>query len=353
MSNRCIPALAVNRNGELWTPGGLVGNLKDEQTIEFMNSLGSDQTITTLTQILPKIIEQKFYEIKLSDYFSVAVGQGNPFSEELFNWKTGITGDDFESGLVNTVNAQADKYADDITVEPFRTKTFTWIKDVAWNIIQEKVFSQGTQNLSYVQAKYSARKKQYDLGIQRTGIVGLKSHQADAPGLLTQSGNPVNTSLITKPISTMTTAELDAFVATIIGEYVDAVNYTAIPDTLVMPAKDFYGMTSATTSQFPIKSKLTYLRESFSEAVGKEFKILPLAWAQQDRNAGIANLNKNRYVLYNNSPDTLEMQIPLDFTLTTPGTANNFDYSSVAYSRFTGLRVFRPLEVQYFDYADD
>lgn len=344
--------LAVNRFGDVWAPDRYVGNLKDAETVEFMNSLGADQTITTLTQILPKIIEQKFYEIKLSDYFSVAVGQGNPFSEELFNWKTGVVGDDFESGLVNTVNANSNKYADDIQVEPYRTKTFTWIRDVQWNIIQEKVFSQGTQNLSYVQAKYSARKKQYDLGIQRVGMIGLKTNQADAPGLLTQANVPINTTLITSKISSMTTAQLDALVASMIGDYVDQTEYTATPDTLVMPAKDYYGMTSATTSQFPIKSKLTYLKDAFSEAVGREFKILPLAWAQQTNNAAIANLNKNRYVLYNNSPDTLEMQIPLDFTLTTPGTANNFDYSSVAYSRFTGLRVFRPKEVQYFDYTD-
>lgn len=352
MKSKNTQPFAINRKGELWTPEGLVGNINDAETVEFMNSLGSDQTITTLTQIMPKIIEQKFYEIKLSDYFSVAVGQGNPFAEELFNWKTGVTGDDFETGLVNTVNANSNKYADDITVEPYRTKTFTWVRDVQWNIIQEKVFSQGTQNLSYVQAKYTARKKQYDLGIQRTGIIGLKSNQADAPGLLTQPTVPINTQLITKPISTMTTTELDTFVATIIGEYVNQTEFTATPDTLVVPARDFYGLTSATTSQFPIKSKMTYLREAFSEAVGREFKILPLAWAQQDRNATVANLNKNRYVLYNNSPDTLEMNIPLDFTLTTPGTANNFDYSSIAYSRFTGLRVFRPKEIQYFDYTN-
>ena len=80
--------LAINRFGDVWAPDRYIGNLKDAETVEFMNSLGADQTITTLTQILPKIIEQKFYEIKLSDYFSVAVGQGNPFSEELFNWKT-------------------------------------------------------------------------------------------------------------------------------------------------------------------------------------------------------------------------------------------------------------------------
>ena len=350
MNNR--QPLAVTRFGDVWTPEGLVGNLKDQSTIEFMNSLGTDQTITTLTQILPKVIEQKFYEIKLSDYFSVAVGQGNPFSEELFNWKTGIVGDDFEAGLVNTVNANANKYADDIQVEPYRTKVFTWVKDVQWNIIQEKVFSQGTQNLSYVQSKYSARKKQYDLGIQRTGIIGLKTNQVDAPGLLTQADASINTTLITKPISTMSTSELDGFVAVMVGEFVDQAEYVATPDTLVVPAKDFYGMTSATTSQFPIKSKLTYLREAFSEAVGREFKILPLAWAQQSNNATIANLNKNRYVLYNNSPDTLEMQIPLDFTITTPGTSNNFDYSSIAYSRFTGLRLFRPKEMMYFDYQN-
>lgn len=343
--------LAINRNGELWTLEGLVGNIKDLEAQEFMNSLGSEQTTTTLTQILPKIIEQKFYTIKLSDYFSIAVGQGNPFSEELFNWKTGIVGDDFESGLINTVNANSNRYSDDIQVEPYRTSTFTWMKDVNWNIIQEKVFSQGTQNLSYVQAKYRARKKQYDLGIQRVGIVGLKSNQAAAPGLLTQSNVSIDTNLITKPISSMSTTELDALVSKMIGEFADQADYTAVPNTLVMPSKDFYGMTSATTSQFPMKSKMKYLKDAFSEAVGQEFKILPLAWADKKRNETIAGLNKNRYVLYNNDPDTLEMQIPLDFTLTTPGTADNMNYTSVAYSRFTGVRVFRPNEMQYFDYG--
>jgi hypothetical protein len=41
--------------------------------------------------------------------------------------------------------------------------------------------------------------------------------------------------------------------------------------------------------------------------------------------------------------------VPLDFTVTLPGTANGFDYTSAAYSRFTGVTALRPLEMLYMD----
>ena len=53
---RNLPAMVVNRQGEVWTQQGKVGMADSKQ---FLNSLGSEQSITTLTAILPTIIEQK------------------------------------------------------------------------------------------------------------------------------------------------------------------------------------------------------------------------------------------------------------------------------------------------------
>ena len=78
---------------------------------------------------------------------------------------------------------------------------------------------------------------------------------------------------------------------------------------------------------------------------------MPLAYADKARNADVTGLNKNRYVLYNKKADSLIMNVPLDFTLTLPGTSNGFDYTSAAYSRFTGVQALRPQEMLYFDFA--
>ena len=57
---RQLPGMVVNRQGEVWTSQGMVGYADSKQ---FLNSLGSEQSITTLTAILPTIIEQKFYQV--------------------------------------------------------------------------------------------------------------------------------------------------------------------------------------------------------------------------------------------------------------------------------------------------
>ena len=173
---RNLPAMVVNRQGEVWTQQGKVGMADSKQ---FLNSLGSEQSITTLTAILPTIIEQKYYELPIADYVPVEVGTGNPFSATLFNWTTGIKGGDFETGLMNMASNDSGKVSDDIFVEPISRKVISWKKDVNYNIIQEATFAQGTQNMDLIQAKYKARKKEYDLGIQKMAFFGLASNTTD------------------------------------------------------------------------------------------------------------------------------------------------------------------------------
>lgn len=341
--------MVVNRQGEVWTQQGMVGHADSKQ---FLNSLGAEQATTTLTAILPSIIQQKYYEIPINEYVPVEVGTGNPFSATLFNWSTGIKGGDFESGLMNMGSNDSARSGDDIFVEPITRKVISWKKDVAYNIIQEGMFAAGTQNMDLVQAKYAARKKEYDLGIQKTAFFGLSSNTTDYPGLLNQTGVNSNTTLITEKLSGMTAAEFNAVVGGLVAAFRTNCNYTAYPNTFIIPESDYNGLVNQMSETYPLRTKLDVLTQALKEVtMNPNFKVMPLAYAMEENNADITGLAKNRYVLYNKVADSIIMNVPLDFTVTLPGTANGFDYTSAAYSRFTSVKALRPLETLYFDWA--
>lgn len=343
--------LVINRQGEIWSPRGLVAHADSKSEMEKLNAIGADQVVTTMTSVLPTIIDQKYYELPLADIVDIEVGQGNPFDAVLYNWSTSIKGGDFESGLINMAKNKADANSDDIAVEPIERKVVSWKKDVNYNILEEGNFARGTKNLDYAQEKYKARKKQYDLGIQDTLMFGLKLNPSDYPGILTQPEVTSNLTVITKALSTMTATEFNTFIAAIIPTYMKECAYTARPNTFMIPAEDFYGLSSQMSPEFPVKTKLEVLEAALKGATGDQgFKVIPNAYCSKEYNKHIVGLNKNRYVLYRKAADHVIMNVPLDFTVTLPGTANNFDYTSAAYSRFTGVKVFRPQTMMYFDY---
>lgn len=43
--------------------------------------------------------------------------------------------------------------------------------------------------------------------------------------------------------------------------------------------------------------------------------------------------------------------IPVDFTMTQFGTADNFNFYNTAYGQYAGTVILRPQEVLYFDFA--
>lgn len=341
-------ALVVNREGEIWSQKGLVAHVDSKKELEYLNGLGVDQTVTTLTTILPQIIEQKFYEVPLADYADIAVGQGNPFDSELYNWTSGVEGSDFEAGLMNMGSASSTGYADDIVLEPFKRKVVTWRKNVGYNIIEDKTFSRGTQNMSLIQAKYQARKKQYDLGLQNTFFLGLKSDK-EVKGLLNQDGVTTDTSTLTKPLSAMTATEFTDFVANLLKQYQAMNGYTAMPNRFVVPQDDYIGLTRLLSETYPVPgSTRIEVLENAIKPFAPDFKVLGSAYSMKTKLAEVG-LNVDRYALYRKATDSLVMNIPLDFTITLPNTPDNFNYISTAYSRFTGLNLFRPLEMMYFD----
>ena len=64
-----------------------------------------------------------------------------------------------------------------------------------------------------------------------------------------------------------------------------------------------------------------------------------------------SGLAVQRYVLLRKDADTLAMNIPVDYTSTLANSINGFNWQNAAYGQFTGVTVFLPKEVLYFDFT--
>lgn len=310
-------------------------------------SMGYQIAIDTMTYLKKDITRQKFYQIAVADYVPVAVGEG-AFAADILTNLEFSNADDFETGNIRNGENGIRLASADASVASKSQKVVTWGKQIGYNIveIQQALMA---NNWDRIAGKESARKKNWDLGIQRIGFLGSKS-DTGVTGLFNNPNVTIDTTSITKLISSMTAAETDAFVRGLIANYRAAVNYTAYPDRFVIPEDDFLAMTSMVPNvigtgegNYPL-SRLAYLEEAFKRVCGASFRILPCAYGVPANNA----LNKHLYALYRYDPESLRMEIPVNYVSTAPGSINNFNFQNVAYGQYTGLGVFRNLELIYY-----
>lgn len=312
------------------------------------SGLGFQYTIDTMTYIVKKVSEQKFYEVAPADFIPISVGEGAFALTLLHNLVVNSSGN-FEEGDLNQGAGNARLQTADAAVSPFSRVVMSWAKAIGYTLIEiEQALL--ANNWDVVESRQKARKKNWDLGIQKIAFLGHGSN-SNVKGLLNQSTVNSNTELITKSISTMNTTEFSAFVAGVIGAYLDNCNKTTLPDTFVMPLSDYAGLAVPVSSTYPTVMKIDWLEQAFKKIVPGGVKILPLAYAEAEQNADVLGGNgKYRYVLYKKNEETLRMDIPVDLTVTQPNTVNNFQFQDAGYGQYTGVGVMRPLEVLYFDY---
>lgn len=338
-----------NSAGVPWRPGMKL--LNADGNID-SSSTGYQYTIQTTTFIRERVVEQKFYQVPIADYVPVDVGVGAWMEDIKTNLQYDVAGD-FESGIVSVATGPSALATVDVATAPVNSKVITWAKGYQYSV-PEVAKALAANNWDVVSGKMSALVKNWQLGIQKIAFLGLNTDLADVPGLLTSPNVTINTSVITANISSLSSSNFQALVAAILGAYAANANYTAMPNTFVMPLNDYLGLGTAASSDFPIVDMITYLENFFKKLTGeKDFKILPLAYAQAAQNAGYINgsSGKNRYVLYRRDPESLKMDIPVDFTLNPAGTANNFNWTGVGAGQFTGCIYYRPAEAIYFDHS--
>lgn len=310
----------------------------------FKNVLGYEIPITTLTTIMKKITEQKFFEIAPADYMPVRVGEG-AWSTNLTTYRSFSLAEDFATGVINTGGQNSRLAMGDAGVDSLNIKVNNWAKSIGWSIFDLE-FAAKSGNWDLVTAKEKSRKKNWDLGIQRIAFLGLDGNPS-VLGLLTQAGVTINTTRITKKISSMTTAELKAFTGGIIEDYRLNSDRTVFPTHFVIPESDYNGLASQASPDFPIKSTLQLLEEALKLITRNDkFQILPLAYGDTAYNL----IGATRYALYNSEEESLRMDIPVDYTNTLANSIDNFSFQNVGYGQFTGVLAYRPKEIMYFQY---
>lgn len=312
----------------------------------FGNSLGYEVSITTLTTISKKISEQKFFQIPPADYLPIRVGEGT-WSSNLTTYRSFDIADEFETGLLNTGGQNSRLATADSAVDALNIKIYNWAKSTGWSIFDLELAAK-SGNWDIVTSKEKARKRNWDLGIQRIAFLGARGQNGasgNCLGLYNQAGITTNTTVITQNISAMTTSSLKTFCATVVEAYRTNCNRTAMPSHFILPESDFNGLASQASPDFPIKSTLELLLETFKLITGKkDFKILSCAYGDNT----YSGLGAQYYVLLNYDEESLRMDIPLDYTNTLANSLDNFSFQNVAYGQTTGVLAYRPLELLYF-----
>lgn len=311
------------------------------------NALGYEVDITTLTGLVKKVVEQKFFEIPPADYVPIRVGEGT-WGTQLTTFREFAISGDFEDGVINTGASDSKIAAADTGVDSLTVKIINWAKTIGWSIFDLEMASR-SGNWDVVTSKEKSRKKNWDLGIQKIAFLG-SSYDTNVKGVLTQDDVSSNATLITAYINGLSAADFNTLIKGIYEAYRANAERTVKPTHFFIPEVDYNGLINFPDSTYPLKTKLQILEESFKTITGNpNFKILPLAYADKATNAAI--INKNRYVLLNYDEDTVRMDIPLDFTATMAQTLNGFTFQNVAYGQFTGVKAYRPKEILYFDWA--
>jgi hypothetical protein len=329
--------------------------VNDRWYYKLKNSLGYEIPITTLTAISKKISDQKFFEVRPSEYIPVRVGEGM-WSAQLTTYRSYDIGDAFETGMINMGMGNGRLAQADAGIDALNIQVNNWAKEIGWTIFElEQAARSG--NWDIVAQKEKARKRNWDLGVQRIAFLGANSNnQVGGPilGLLNQGPTiTTNTSVITKAISSMTSAELKTFQATILKTYRANCSFTAWPTHFVIPETDYDGLAAQASADFPVKSVLALLEEAFKLTTrNPNFKILPLAYADAGNHASVEGIaGKQVYTLLNYDDESIRMDIPLDYTNTLANSINNFAFNNVGYGQFTGVLAYRPAEMMYFTYA--
>lgn len=348
-----------------WRPGmqlnaGLPVRLNSDGSVDSA-SLAVQYFMESTSFIRSSIISQKFYEVSIPDFMSVDRGVGG-WQNEIITNATGIIGGTFAAGTGPADNSGPTNIPRvDVALYPFRAPIKTWKGGYGY-AIDEVNQALAANNFDLITARMKALRKLSALGLQDVSFLGLETDLADYPGLYSNSSVTVNTSLITAPLSSFSSdpAAFQAFIANVLAAYSANANYTATPDTFLVPYNDFMGLGAATSSSFPIGTMIKYMLTVFKELTGNEgFRILPSRYGMAERNAGFWNADgTNRYVLYNSarlgvgSGDglTVKMDVPIDFTMNPAMSADGFNWNGVAFLRFGGGHIYRVPEVLYLDY---
>jgi hypothetical protein len=331
-----------------------------------VNALGMEVNITTLTTLMKKISEQKFFEITPSEYMPVVAGGEGAWSTNLVTYRSFLVGDSFFKGKINMGGNNGRLSTVSTAVDSVMTKVYTIAFEIGWTLMELQTAAKAG-NWDMVSNLEKSRKKTCDLGIQQVaflgepGFNGVSSAPNVVNGLLTQPGITVDTTTITGPLSNMDAATFTTFLKLMLQVFRKNCFSSAWPNRFVIPESDFLGLMTPMSPTFPAQgtSKLKWLEENLGIMThfdGKEgrdqFKILPCKYGDGGFAGSFGGDSANQvYALYNSNEESFRMNLPVPYTTSLANSLNNVQFQNGAWLQYTGLQALRPLEMVYFKHA--
>lgn len=310
-----------------------------------VDSVGFEKLITTQTEIVAGVIQTKYYELlgqSLSDFVPFDVGRG-AYSTNIFQYTAGYVGSPFESGLVQPSTGLGINAKSSIQIDGISIKNNFWRMDYE---VSHEIIEMGKVNVqafSIIEENEKARKKVYDLGMQKVTFLGIPENDVD--GLLNIAAVNIDTSLFPVKLASMSSAQLQTLASKLLAAYLDNNGATQMPNRLCIPTSDFVALGVPSDPNFPLKTKRDILEEALRQGGAVDMKIVHTTYNEK----ASADGQHARYVLYRHDADSLRMYIPKPYTPHALYPMNGVDFISVAESQFSGVVAIRPKEMLYMD----
>lgn len=310
-----------------------------------VDSLGFEQLITTQTEIVAGVIQTKYYELlgqSLSDFVPFDVGRG-AYSTNIFQYTAGYVGSPFESGLVQPSTGLGINAKSSIQIDGISIKNNFWRMDYE---VSHEIIEMGKVNVqafSIIEENEKARKKVYDLGMQKVTFLGIPDNGVE--GLLNMAAVNIDTSLFPVKLAAMSSAQLQTLASGLLAAYLANNGATQMPNRLCIPTSDYVALGVPSDPNFPLKTKRDILEEALRQGGAVDIKIVHTTYNEKAASDG----QHARYVLYRHDADSLRMYIPKPYTPHALYPMNGVDFISVAESQFSGVVAIRPKEMLYMD----
>ena len=321
----------------------LQGNLKASNALFDVPASGVIQTVDTLTTIQEKVLEAKYYTtpFPLTDYVKMDVGRG-AYGTSIFQFATAYTGSTFEQSIINPASTGVHNNAtSDIRIDGISIKNNFFRNDYSVSNEELRMAAAGRVSFDIVEQKEKARKKMWDLGIQKSHFLGVAGNQ----GLLNQSGVTVNTSLLPTSIALLSVAEIKNFAANAISTYYNQTKGNYFPNRWCMPSDAYMQLGVPYGNTFGMPTLLEVFENAFKKAgAPADFKIVHTIYANN-----AATTTYGRHVLYNNDEENIIRYIPKAYTPHPLFPMGSLDMISQAEGQFTGVQVKKPETVLYID----
>jgi hypothetical protein len=316
------------------------------------NDVGFQVAIQTLTQLSQKIVEQKFYEISISDFMNIDVGSG-AWAEEYVEAREYYVGGGFEEGDIDDHVGSGKLSEVDAAVDTIAIPNRFWGKKVSWRKPQLEQAARNMIPWDQPSAKLRSLKKNWDLGVQELAFLG-HSTISRITGLLNNREVNNNTSILPVPISSMSQAQMNNFVKLVLNAYFVNSNSTQMPNRFVIPTSDYLGLGQPFPGSVAQITMLEYLLNMFKrQSRNEDFDIIPLKYAEKEFQLKRGNNVLGRYTLYYSTPKNIEtptLRIPIDFQFITGRLSDdNLTVPTTAFGQYSGVKMSRPREMLYLD----